>query len=76
MDKWYVADLKKMIKLNNVKADGETPVRKKGMIVLWVLVWGRPEPTLPKRSEEEMDMNINNNLCEGGDQHQVTSVLI
>ena len=41
-----------------------------------------PKSTLPKRSEEEMDMDggfnsdIDGNLCEGGEQHQVTSVLI
>ena len=46
------------------------------------LVWVRPEPTLPKRSEEEMDMDgeveydVDDDLCEVNDQHQVTSVVI
>ena len=41
------------------------------MIVLWELVRVRPEPTPPKRSEEEMYMDggvnseVNDDLCEG-----------
>ena len=50
--------------------------------MLWDLVWGRSEPTLPKRSKEKMDMDLGFNpevdgdLCEGCEQHQFTSVLI
>ena len=50
--------------------------------MLCYLVWGGPEPTLPKRSEEEMDMDgeveydVDDDLCEVNDQHQVTSVII
>ena len=46
-----------MINWKKVKADGATPARKKDLLVLWNLVRGRPEPTPPKRSEEEMDMD-------------------
>ena len=56
MDKWYVAELKKMINWEKVKADGATPVRKKDLLVLWDLVRGRLETTPPKRSKKEMDM--------------------
>ena len=82
MDKWYVDDLKKMINWKKVKADGATPARKKYLRMLWGLVWGRPEPTLPKRSKEKMDMDggfnteVDGDLCEGCENHQVTSVLI
>ena len=82
VDKWSVYDLKKMINWNKVKADSATPARKKDLLLLWDLVRGRPEPTPPKRSEEEMDMDggivseVNGNLCEGDKQHQATSVLI
>ena len=71
-----------MINWKKVKADGVTPARKKDLLVLWDLVRGRHEPTLPKRSEEEMDMDggvdseVDNYLCEVNEQHQVTSVLI
>ena len=43
VDKWSFTDLKKMIHWKKVKADGVTPVRKKGLLVLWNLVRGRPE---------------------------------
>ena len=82
VDKWSVADLKKMSNSKKVKADGATPARKKDLHVLWGLVRGRPEPTPPKRSEEEMDMDggvdseVDDDLCEGDEQHQVTPVLI
>ena len=56
MDKWSVSDLKKLINWKKVKADSATIARKKDLLVLWDLVRGRPEPTLPKWSEEEMDM--------------------
>ena len=77
-DKWSVADLNKMIKCKRFKSDSETLARKKDLIVLWDLVQGRPKPTLPKRSEEEMDMyggvdfEVLNDLCEGDEQHQAT----
>ena len=82
MVKWYISDLKKIINWKKVKAYGAMPARKKDPIVLWGLVWGRPEPTLPEWCEEDMDMDggvdseVNNNLREGDKQHQVTSVLI
>ena len=57
MDKGSVADLKEMINWKKVKADGATPARKKDLLVLWDLVWGRPKTTMPKRYEEEMDMD-------------------
>ena len=71
MDKWSVADLKKIINWKKVKDDGVTPEMKKDLLVLWDLVWGRPEPTPPKRSEEDMDMvgrvdsEVGDDLCEG-----------
>ena len=83
MDKWYVADLNKMINWKKFKADGATPARKKDMLVLWYLVQGggsNPDPS--KRSEEEIymygevDYEFNDNLCKGDKQHQVVSVLI
>ena len=82
VEKWYVADLNKMINWKEVKADGATPVRKKDLLVVWNLVCGRPEPTRPKHSKEDMDMDggVNSefdvNLCEGNEQHQVTSILV
>ena len=71
-----------MINCKKVKSDGATPVSNKYLFLLWDLVQGRPKPTLPKRSEEEMDMDggvdseVDVNLCEGNEQHQVTSVPI
>ena len=82
VDKWSVVDLKKIINWKKFKADGATPARKEDLIVLWELVRGRPKPTLPKRPKEEMDMDrlvgseVDGDLCEGNEQHQVTSVLI
>ena len=78
MEKWYVADLKKMINWDKVKADGVMPARNKDLLVLWDLVWGRPGLTPPKWSKEDMDMdggvdsNVDDDLCEGDEQHQVT----
>ena len=71
-----------MINWKKVEADGNIPEITKGLLVLWELVRGRPEPTPQKRSEEEMDMDggfeseVDDDLCEGNEQHQVTSVLI
>ena len=71
MDKWSVSDLNKIINWEKVKADGATPARKKDMLVLSELMWGRTKPTPPKRSKEEMDMYggvdyaFNDGLCEG-----------
>ena len=71
-----------MINWKKVKADGVTPARKKDLLVLWDLVRGRPKPTPPKLSEEDMDMDrgfdseANKDLCEGDENNQVTSVLI
>ena len=71
-----------MINWKKFKADGTTPARKKDLLMLWDLVWGRPKPTLPKRSEEEMDMDggfnseVDGDICKGGEKHQVPSVLI
>ena len=58
MDTWYVSDLKKSINWKKIKADGATPARKKDLIVLWDLEQRRPEPTSPKQSEEDMDMDL------------------
>ena len=80
--KWFVSDMKKIINCKKVKADGATPVRQNDLLVLLDLVQGRPEPTPSNRSEEEMNMDggvdseVNNNLCKGDKQHQVTSVII
>ena len=80
--KWDVSNLKKMINWKKVKADGATPSRKKTLLVLWDLVRRRTKPNLPKRSDEEMDMNgvfdseIYDGLCKGDEKHQVTSVII
>ena len=52
VDKWSVAELKRMINWKKVKADGATPARKKNLIMLWDLVKGGGELTLPKRSKE------------------------
>ena len=82
VDKQYVSDLNKIINWKKVKADGTTPLRNKDLLVLWNLMRGRPKPTPPKRSEEEMDMDRgvdskdNNNLCKGDAHNQVSSVLI
>ena len=82
MDEWSVDDLNKMINCKKFKAYGATPSRKKDLHMLWDLLWGRPEPTLPKRSKEKMDMDggfnteVDGDLCEGCEQHQFTSVLI
>ena len=57
MDKWSVAEPKKIINRKKVKDDGATPARKKDLLVLWDLVRGRPKLTPPKRSEEDMDMD-------------------
>ena len=56
--KWSVADLKKMVNWKKVKYDGLMPARKKDLIVLWDLEQRRPEPTSPKQSEEDMDMDL------------------
>ena len=82
VDKWSVADLKKMINWKKAEADGVMPARKKNLLVLWDLVWRRPKLTPPKRFEEEMDMDggvdseVDDDLYEGNEQHQVISVLI
>ena len=57
MDKWSISDLNKMSNWKKVKSDGVTSVRKKDLLVLWDLVWGRPKTTMPKWYEEEMDMD-------------------
>ena len=82
VERWYVSNLKKMINWKKVKTDGVKPTKNKDLLVLWGLVQGRPGPTWSKRSEEEMYMyggvnaKVNNNLCKGNEQNQVTSVLI
>ena len=82
VDKWSVADLKKTINWKKVNANGATPERNKDLLVLWDMVRGKTETTPPKRSKEEMgidgevDYEYDNNLCEGDDQNQVTSVII
>ena len=58
-----------MVNWKKVKDDGAAPVRKKDLLVLWYLMWGRPESNPPKRSEEDMDIDggvdseFNNDLC-------------
>ena len=65
-----------------VQRTSATPDRKKDLLVLWYLVRGRPKSTQPKRSEEDMDMDVgvdsevDDNLCECNKQHQFKSVLI
>ena len=82
MDKWSVADQKKMINWKKVKIDGATPARNKDLLVLWDLVRGRPKPIPPKRYEEVVDKyggvesKVDDNLCKVDEQHKVTSVLI
>ena len=82
MDNYSVSDLRKIINWKKFKADGATPARKKDLILLWDLVRGRPKLTPPKRSKEEMDMDVGvyynsiEDLCEGNEQNHVTSVLI
>ena len=56
-----------MINWKKFKADGTTPARKKDLLMLWELVWGRTEPTLPKRSEKDMDMDVAFNPDVDGD---------
>ena len=82
VENWSVSDLKKIINWKEVKDDGATPARKKYLLVSWDLVWGRPEPTLPKQSEEDTDMYLavdsdtDDDLCKFDDQHQLSSILI
>ena len=45
-----------MINWNNFKAGVAATERKKDLLALWYLVWGRPKLATPNNSEEEMDM--------------------
>ena len=71
-----------MIKWKKIKADYAMPARRKDLIFLWDLVRRGGETTPPKRFEEDIDMDrgvdseVDDNLCKGDKQHEVTSVLI
>ena len=45
-----------MINWNNFKAGVAATERKKDLLALWYLVWGRPKLATPNNYEEEMDM--------------------